>query len=267
MPILGRNCGILVNGTGLATESFSLSQNSTVNQFNPLGLNASHFNVVNNGIQNQVTINYLINTSQEPIYNNLSGIKNNYSGTPLNLNIAGFTGLFYLTSYGFNLIPNKPIIANAEFINFTNITGNFTGNLVRNITGNFNQRAANGNSVSIIGTDGNKLPLYDLSYSFKIDYLTYYKIGQKEPYSVIFNKASENISLTSDDYTGISFYGSDAVSNILKGANNIAISNLSTVSGSWVLNFPISGARVNNLSQDFNFNDVAKNKYSIINLY
>lgn len=267
MPILGRNCGILVNGTGLAANTVMLSQESTVSQILPIGFNNSHINTVNGNIQNQIKIDYLINSEQEPIYWIFSGIKTNYTGIPLNINIAGLTGQFYLTSYGFNASPNQPILANVELTNFNNITGSFTGNLIRNITGNFNQRAINGSSVFIRDSSNNSLPIYDLSYSCQIDYLTFYKIGQKQPYSVLFNKATETINLTSDTYTGINFYGADAVSNILKNGNNIQLSNLSTVSGTWVLNFPISGAKINNVSQDFTTQDVVKNKYSIINLY
>lgn len=267
MPILGRNCGITVNGTGLMASSVSLSQSSTLNHLIPIGFNNSSIYTVNGNLENEIKIDYLINNEQEPIYWNFSGIKTNYSGVPLNINIGGLTGQFYLTSYSFNSSPNQPVTASVNLINFSNITGNFTGLLIRNITGNLNQEITNGASVIIRGSDNNLLPIDDLSYSCNIEYIPLYKIGQKTPYSIIFNRAIENISISSDDYTGIGFYGFDSVSNILKGANNIQLSNFSTISGTNVLNFPISGARTSSLNQDFTTQGIIKNKYSIINLY
>lgn len=265
MPLLGKNCGITVNGTGLAANTVSLSQQSTISQITPIGFNISHYNYVNGANTNNLQISYLSNTNQDPLYWNFSGIKNNYSGTPVSINLGGLTGLFYLTNYSFDAQPNQPVIINAELINFTNITGNFTGLKINNITGNFNQRMANGTSISFLSANA-QVPAFGLRYSCEIEYIPFYKLGQKEPYFICYNRATENINFSSDEYTGIGFYGRD-VNEIFKNSSILRLTNASTISGTWVMDFILTGSKISSIEQNFETQNVVKNNYSINNIY
>lgn len=266
MPLLGRECGIFVNGTGLAAQTVSLAQENTSSQRTPIGYNTSYLNSVNGGILNQIDISYIPDMSKEPIYWNFSGIKTNFSGTPISLNFAGLTGLFYLKSLNFNVNQNQPIIFNASLVNFSNITGNYTGNLVRSFTGNQNQIIPHGWSASIKDSNNNNLPIFSLDYSFEIEYNTLYRIGQKAPFNVVFNRGIENINITYDRYTGIDFYGMN-INTLLNGGINIALNNLSNISGSYVFNFPLTGAKVTKISQDSDIQGFTTNQYTINNIY
>jgi hypothetical protein len=261
MAILGKNCSIRINNTGLIAESVSLSQSNSLVPIYAIGRAGCNNNSINGQIKNTLSISYLMDYLGEPNLFTISGYKANLTTTGVNVRFDGLSGSFYLESLSFNLQPNSAVIANAGFVNFDNITGHFTGGNPYNVTGFVNYRSYNGFSSFI--TNSNR-PILDLDYQFQASLEPIYRVGQKTPYNVILNNSNENIKITMDNWTGINFYGS-GIDKIIASNPILTISNLSNISGSGNFTFDLTNAKMTEISTEANPTDIARTTYSFIN--
>jgi hypothetical protein len=259
MALLGRNCSVLINGTGIIADSVSLSQSNNILPLYGVGFNGINNSSISGPKLNKLSISYLPDSIESINFRIISGNKTNYVTSGVNINFAGLTGLYYLESLAFDLQPNQTVSISTNYINFDNITGNFTG-AIYNPTG-YLYRNYNGFSCSIPNSNR---PVLSLAYNYQMDLEPVYKIGSKTPFGVVLNNGAETFDITLDNWTGLNFYGS-GIQEIVNNTPILNMVNVSPISGSGLFTFDLSQCRLTEVNTDADTQDIAKTTYKFIN--
>lgn len=272
MSIDYKNVGISVDGCYILSDSISISENSSLNPnyvFNylvPIDKNPT------NGIKNNISISYFLEPILEPNYNIINSLKIYApSGrTPSILNIGNNIISGYLENYSFDITPNNSIKANASFVCFHEITGDFVNQSSSNLYNVLNSYGiAHYWTTQVFNQDfSNTGSIIQGNYSFKANWEPIYVLGNKYPNSVNFINAQEDFNFISENIKHSLFTGERAETafntyNLLR-LNDIAYSYGQGLAS---LDFPLSGGIINNNEINVKTDNIITSKVSITKYY
>lgn len=260
MALLGQNCSVFLNGTGIIAQSVSLSQSNNILPLYGIGFRGINNTSISGPESNKLSITYIPDSIESVNFNIISGSKTNFTTSGININFAGLTGLYYLESLSFDLQPNSTVSISTNYLNFDNITGNFTGANYRP-TGTL-YRNYNGFSCYI---PNSARPILGLNYNYQVELEPIYKLGSKIPFNVLRNNGTEQINIIMDNWTGLDFYGT-GVNQILP-TPVLNMVNISPISGSGLFTFDFSEAKINEINTEVGVNDIARTTYNLTNYF
>lgn len=280
-------CDVLINGSGLLFDSVLLSTQNSILPVYVLGNKGVISQTSSGPLKTNIQVSYLLEVGNEPIYGIVSGIKNSHSNFNNNnfiLNIGGLTGYVYLESYGVRVEPNDLVKAVASFVSYEPISGYFTGS-IGSTSYNLTKGSGLGHSWStdLFFRDSSVVdPIYGFDYSFKINWLPVFVLGNKNQVQMHFLGAEESMSFIKENYSGATISGDNAVyllknidkirlnsfSNILKSSKNAPTTSFSApniqTSG---LDFIISGMIVTSTQLSENVGDFVKSTVNCQKFY
>ena len=240
---------VIINSLPILAESVNLSQEGTQSPAYILN-NKLPIDNIPQGIQNTINITYAIETNNEPNFLLISGWKNSPLTGNLQaiINIGNIHSTGFLTNYSFSLSPNSPVVAQATYSVFHQITGNFIAaesadaNLynLKNSSGIAHFWTASFQSGLAINVSTNNI--LQMNYDFNANITPHFALGKVFPVQVTTLDASENINITSELQKNIQFSG-QTVQQLFSGINNLKLKNLSSNWDSTIyqLDFPLSG--------------------------
>lgn len=251
MSLQFNKINININGKYILCETASVSQQGEQKPLYAINY-AAPVDYTPDSIKNSLTINYFVETSNEPIYSIISGLKfSNTTGNTQAIIMLGnvtFTG--YLNKFSYSVSPMNTIKAQAAFDIFTPIIGNFSqgnstdGNLynLSNSSGLINYFSAYLYSGSSKILNSNIL---QFDYDFDCTAVPIYSIGNIYPVQVYISEAKESINTISEIQNNNQFSGQNLYN--LLGVDSIVLTNISNTWG-YSLNqliYNISGMKNN----------------------
>lgn len=217
-------CDVIVNGSGIMADSVLLGSESQMSPVQVLGnLRPIGYTQIGN-FQNNLQISYYLEPRNEPIYGIVQRLKsltgNNLDSSSI-IAVGGITGNFYLESYTVSTTEHEPVKASASFISFSPLSGaiaektnaisydashcsglahfySTTLMLIRNDIRNPDSKV-----TSYYGTAN----LRSLSYSFKVNSLPIFTLGQSGPMRVQLMGAEESLEIQHEVYLPLDITG------------------------------------------------------------
>jgi hypothetical protein len=276
MPLNYDKINVAVNGKYILSESVSINQESPQKPLYSLNKKSPYDNSPTN-LRNSINMSYLIEPSQDPAYLLISGWKqNNTTGNltcSINIGDVFITG--YLNNYSFDIIPNQGINAQASYLSFVELTGNFTNQNpdnatlynLQNSTGIAHYWSANLTSGTAF-TNIDNHNILQLNYSFTSNILPSYKLGSAFPAQVSVLDAVEEINIVNEVQNNILFSG-QSYDRIFNGVDNVRLKNLSSLWGdvNKQIDFSISGFEVNSSKNDIGIDNLVLFTHNLKRFY
>lgn len=262
MSLKFNNVNIIINTNNILCESLVLNQESP--QKAAFVLNSSKpLDYISQSLKSSLNISYYIEPGNDPNYNTITGWKNNTTGNLRTVfNIGNIELVGYLSNYSFNVVPNSPIVAQANYQIFEPLTGNFiaanSGNAdsynTSNSLGIAHHWSANFTSGGNAITNNNVL---QCDYSFNSDIIPSYKLGYPYPSQISCLGANEEINVVNEIQNNLSYTGG-SYGNILGGIDTLTLKNISSNWGNSLgqINFPISGHVIQSNKMDLKVDDI-----------
>ncbi len=243
MSLFFTDCEVSINGSGILAESAQLETTNPQTTIPLMGYIGNLTKTSNGEFQTSCNLNYILSVSNQSIYNLVSYLKTGYNNFNFNSNVislGGVTGNFYLSSYNLNLLPNSLIKVSANFIGFTEFSGNF-----QNAPINYNVSDTILNtSVSLFfkkNGESVNVNCYNLNYSFQCNWQPEYIIGSKFPIQVQLGQVSENLKFQADEYKKNVFSGMSISDYFVNSFDTLEINALS---GNFTLSVPLDNFTV-----------------------
>jgi hypothetical protein len=219
MPIFNyKDVSVKINGSGILAESASIQSQNNLSPFYVIGKGYERTstvkNVISGPIQSNIGLQYILQTNYSPDFNLVNRIKNSplssYLYPATNLEVAGISGVGYLTNFSVNLDGNNPVSVQSNYAIFNEMSGNLGGSSLvgekyslDNISG-----LAHGYTTFVTGPQNYVTGrVFDLNYQCDLNWKPLYILGRKSPLQVNFMDGKETISFTRDVYTGVNFSG------------------------------------------------------------
>lgn len=277
------NVDILINNSGILADSASISSENNLKPIYSIGNKGTHNLSPAGPIKHTINFSYLLTVNQDPNFFIASGIKNNnnnpYTGVTIEVNsITGINCL--LKSISYNARPNDVVRANAVYETYQDISGGFQE--TQAYSGQYLTDVAHGWATYFSSNESYFTnPIYDLSYSYDVDWSVRYSLGKKEPVQISYISSNEKIELDQENYTKIEFSGQNALGTILENTetgldffslNIVGFSEYDTgvkpFTGSYNhLPLNLSGFKIYQSDVNAKLNDILSNKVSIIKFY
>lgn len=274
-------CRVRINGTGILAESASINSANATEPGYFIGKKGVFNQVPEGPIQHNIQVSYFVHLTQEPVFaltNLFKTITGSYTG--IDVEIGGVTGQqCFLTNYSLQSLPNELVKANATFISYVPLSGNFSDRPAGEVVSTYSGNMAMGWTTHVLsGSSHLTAPIYDFNYDYSVNWQPQYILGQSSPTQVDLLGSIESITVTRDVYRHIQFTGEIAVYNSdnapIRGFSNdqsvdlinynfIANSNLTSPS----LTISISGARLKSSDIDIAVNNFMRNKLTLLNYY
>lgn len=269
---------VSINDSGVLAQSASINRAADLNPIYSVGRKGIHSQSPGSARNYSASVSYYLEIDNEPNFAALENLKTFNSTTeelaPVCLNIGGVSGAFYLKSYSIQAAPNSPIVADASYVGFTEISGNSKPK-----TGNTDYNLSSGSGIAygfsaFITTTGtfSVPPKFGFSYSFSADYKPIYKVGAEEPIAVKLMSAAEQMNIISTGLYDPTFSGSDPVGTLFEqnGSTGIQLFGLKFhcfEDASEFIGINISGAKINSSKLDINLDNIIVTETSFSKYY
>jgi hypothetical protein len=199
----------------LVATSVDVNTTNSINQVKSLGYyNSYPLQFPSNFVTNNISIQYAMQSGDpiKPIIDNIKTTQNNdASGFYLDVGGLTFSGM-YLENFSFSINPNTPVSAQATFVSYSPVTGQFGRDSDQSddrINGIISANFLYGHKANVsISTAQEDLSNYfGLSYNFKADYLPVNTIGSNYPKVIKLNGAQEDLEITENLYRRVYYTG------------------------------------------------------------
>ncbi len=267
---------VMINNQTVLAESLSLTQSSEQRPIYLLN-NSRPYDNSPTVVKNSINLSYLIDPGDEPNYLIISGWRNNITGN-LNctLNIGDILIPAHLNSYSFEILPSQVIKAQASYLSFQELTGNFT-NQNTNDSDLYNLENSTGighywavgftSGTEFVNIENNNI--LQCNYSFQSNVLPSYKLGSYSPCQVSVLDATEEINVVSETQNQIKFSGQNYNTIFSNGIDNLRIRPLSYLwdSNSNKIDFSLSGFEIQTNKSDISINNLIVFEYNLKKYY
>lgn len=275
---------IVVDGTGIICEGFSLDSSNNMEPAYSVGYKGVINQIPTNAIKNTIRVNYLPKLDAEPIFAQVTRIKTctgsytEYSG--INIIFGGVTGRnCFLETYGLQSSPNQLVKGNASFITYFPLSGVLRQKPSSVTITNLSGQIPHGWTTHIIsGNSYLTSPVYDFNYDFNADWEPTYILGNEEPIQIDLLQGSERMTFLRDVYHHIQFTGetpqnqdSNSLIEYVEGDDNIDIlkydflSNTNSTNQGIVIS--LSGYRITSSNLNASIDDFVKTVTQINNYF
>lgn len=248
-----KNIQVTVSGRNIMASDASISEQNGVVPIYTLGYKGNIAHSPNGPLNNQISINYIVEPENDPNYLLLQQIKNyDFSAFPIPIVVGGITGAGYLNSYSLNVRSNDAVTASATYSIFTHLTGQLNDK-----PAGINYNLSRGSGVAHSWTtyprmyNGNLTgSILELAYSFNAEWATKYKPGQHKPIEVKFLNGNEQFDIL-NEYNARITYSGQSFNEKFYDIETIEINPLSGLwtsvgNNSKILLYPLSGKIISN---------------------
>lgn len=256
------NCKLSINGYRILADSLSVNQSVSVSPLSVINF-SSPLDYEPKNLEGSVSVDYYVETRNEPNYAIVSGWKSNTTGNTLSIIRVGSAIISgYLNNYSLSINPNEPVRAKATYSVFNNITGNMEDEISSASQSLYN--LTNGSGIAHYwstvlcnsSSDATGNGIIDMSYNISFDISPTYGLGNHAPKQVSSLSATEEISFTSQFQTNLYYTGNSK--NMLFTTHDIIklkdLSSLWQQGNSYEMLFPMDGMKIvsNNASLSVN---------------
>jgi hypothetical protein len=246
---------LLCNGVtgGIPATNITFSTTNNITQVKSLGKRQAFYSQVpNDVVTHNISFQYNIQ-NDDLVKSFIDNMKNNFTDVPPSgdIDIAGlrFSGC-YLDSFSFTVEPDKIVNAQASFFTFFPPNGQIgMYTTQQSLNSNFlhgSRAAINATPNNYLGQTEDYTNLFNLSYSFKAEYLPVKVLNTQIPRTVKFNGASEEFEMSEALYRRVIYTGDSRVltiaieplccpgssySTLISGAQSTTLEGSSAVDG------------------------------------
>lgn len=247
---------VIVNGSGVVVESFSLSHQSPMEIVQGLGYRGKNMHSVNGSMQTNLQLNYYPQLSYEPFYNLVNHYKTANSALSFNVRLADISGAFYLESFNYKILPNDVVKATVSLTSFEPTERNLLGPAYPFVKNDF---AYGIFSYATLREEFNNR-VFEFDYNFRANLQPVYRIGTGVPMQVAYLGAEENFVFVHEFWkhptvTGLLYDSEDVTSITLKGTGNSTFV------------FPVEECIVKSLDLNGAIQDVSRVATSVSRIY
>lgn len=252
-------CQVSVNGSGLLAESAQISTQSTLQEVRTIGRKGVYTQTVNGGQSISFNINYNIDVRQEPIFQIAKSLRENQellNFDPVQIVIGGITGMGYLESYALKTAPNQLTKATANFLCFSEISGDLSQKSDSYIVSENNFSGLSNSWTLFISNDLNKAyrPILNFDYQLQSSWKPIYKLGSIYPSEVRNLGGEENAKLLHSDFK----------TSLPSGQNVLDYENVSKFEPTWLeLSYIIDKENKRSISFDLSNSIVISSQASV----
>lgn len=212
MALLFKDCDVLINGSGILTDSISVSQANDIFSVPTIGYTTSSYGKTG-PIKSSIQISYALQYAYEPFLPLIVSLRNGGEGfRHFELEFAGLRTNAYLDSFSFKVEPNSIIKASANFTSF----GVFLGGLYEKYgVAKYNtdmNSFYNGACLNLLGSLAS-FKIYSFSYDCNLKNIYQPAFGgsteQRNTPVPIHIGGEEKIVIQQDTWRNVSSYGED----------------------------------------------------------
>lgn len=211
-----KDIDVIVGNVGILAQNVSVNTIANLKPEYYLGFNQASLKPQGNK-NISINMSYFMNVRNEPHINIIESLKTNSSGiSPIRLEVAGLKYSGYMQAFNFSIEPNGLIRNNVSYVAYATPSGTFSSKRgVINYDENVHK--VGHASTSFVTSSGTFLsvPTFGLEYSFTATYQPIYTMGNLEVSQVVLNKATEDISITRNEYVEVLFSGQNITNETL----------------------------------------------------
>ena len=202
-----QNSEFSISGVKMLCQSISINEQSSLSPIYAMGYRGSNYQSPSGPNKTTISVSYFCEITGDIPNTLLNQVKSYDSNSfPARVVVAGKTGSAYLTRYSLSCPQHSPVVANAEFDVYHELSGQYVEQS-SSIVNQYN--SSNGSGIghywSTYPVSHNGLAtgqLIDFNYSASLEWRPTYKIGTNIPVEVDFLKGNEEFSLNHEN-TGV----------------------------------------------------------------
>lgn len=121
---------VLIDGSGIVAESANIDTENSLSPLYILGQKFAGNSIPNGPVKSNINLSYAWEPNFDPnlkIINNIKNTFQNFNFSPVNISVAGLTGLGFLESYSAKISQNDVGKISASYAIYTPLSGNFVG--------------------------------------------------------------------------------------------------------------------------------------------
>ena len=231
MALLYNNINVSVNNSNIVAESVNITETSPQKPIFMLN-NKLPYSYVPSKVQSNISISYLMEPSNEPGYQVITGLLFDRS-TPIS-SIVGIGSVYmtgYLSSYSFQLTPNSLVKVNAQYDVFYPVTGNLANqnsgdSSVYDIT-NSSGIAHYWSAAFYSGNNISDSKILQMDYVIDFNIIPIYGLGDNIPKQIYFDGITENINILGEIQNNLTYTG-QYINSVFQSLGVLKLSNISS---------------------------------------